>query len=231
VLDARTETPTVCITLTTHDPDLPPSVYRDGSAYVFKALRRRFGRVEYFGAIEFTTGRSERSGGRRRIHGHYLVKGIPADAILEAERIVRDCWSATTGAIVVEVAALVSPGAALGYLGLHHRKPSQSPPAEWRGMTERSSRGYWSRPIAELRAQASEELAVEAIAHVEGLSIEEAAIAYALRDPCRVIEVREYANREIVEPMGEFVPMAAVGGSMSLDELRTLMLPGEGVTT
>jgi hypothetical protein len=231
VLDARIETPTVCITLTTHDPDLPASVYRDGSAVLFKRLRRLYGRVEYFGAIEFTTGRSVTSGGRRRMHGHYLVKGLPADRVLEVERIVRETWAESTGAIIVEVAALVSPGAALGYLGLHHRKPSQSPPAEWRGMTERSSRGYWSKPIAELRAQASQELAIESIAHVEGLSIEEAAIAYALRDPCRVIEVREYANRGIVEPMGEFVPMAAVGGSMTMAELRTLMLPGEGVNT
>jgi hypothetical protein len=203
VLDARESTPGVCITLTTHDADLPASVYRDGSAVLWRRLRARFGRVEYFGAIEFTTGRAARSGGRRRMHGHYLVKGLDGCDVLEVEQHVRDSWRRTTGAIVVEVAALISPGAALGYLGLHHRKPEQAPPAEWRGMTERASRGYWSRPIAELRAAARRELSIEALVWRTGLPPELAALEVDSREPGRLIGIRRLDDAAVVEPLGE----------------------------
>src|SRR3954447_6580649 len=58
VLDARQEAPRYCLTLTTQTPwqDLDPADYRRGSEAVFLRLRRLLGRVEYFGAIEFTTG-------------------------------------------------------------------------------------------------------------------------------------------------------------------------------
>jgi hypothetical protein len=204
VLDARIEAPTVCITLTTHDPDTSPATYRNGSARLFARLRRLYDRADYFGAIEFTTGRSERSGGRRRLHGHYLVKGLDPADVIEVERIVRESWRRSTGAWVVEVAALVSPGAALGYLGLHHRKPSQAPPAEWRGMTERSSRGYWSMPIAETRALARRELAAEAVAWRWDWPVELAALEVAGRAPGRLIDVRSLGDADVVEPMGEF---------------------------
>jgi hypothetical protein len=204
VLDARVAAPEVCITLTTADPELPPSVYRDGSAVLFRRLRRLLGPVEYFGAIEFTSGHAERSGGLRRLHGHYLTKGIDPAAVLEVEAVTRDTWERCTGAFVVEVAALLSPGAALGYLGLHHRKPSQAPPVEWRGMTERASRGYWSSPIAELRQRARAELAAEAHAWRTGLPVEVAALEVAVREPGRLIEVRQLADAGVLEPLGEF---------------------------
>jgi hypothetical protein len=204
VLDARAEAPTVCITLTTHDPDTAAAVYRNGSARLFARLRRLYGRAEYFGAIEFTTGKAERSGGHRRLHGHYLAKGLPSESVLDVEAVVRDSWKRSTGAWRIEVAALVSPGAALGYLGLHHRKPSQAPPAEWRGMTERSSLGYWSRPIADVRAEARAELAAEAHAWRTGLPIEVARLEVAARQAGRLVEVRTLGDAAVVEPMGEF---------------------------
>jgi hypothetical protein len=198
-MDAEVSAPDVCITLTTRDPDLPARVYRDGSAVLFRRLRRRFGRVDYFGAIEFTTGRGSRSGGLRRLHGHYLTKGLGAVDPLEVEHLTRDTWRETTGAFVVEVAHLVTPGAALGYLGLHHRKPEQAPPAEWRGMTERASRGYFHRPVAELRAAARFELAAEAHAYATGLPLELARIEVANREPAELVEVRDGL---VIEPVG-----------------------------
>jgi len=206
VLDARDDPPTTCLTLTTRHAweDLDPEFYRRGSENVFRRLRRLYGPVEYFGAIEFTTGKAERSGGRRRLHGHYLVKGLAEQDVIDVERVVRETWERSIGAWRVEVARLVSPGAALGYLALHHRKPEQSPPAAWRGMTERSSKGYWSRPIADLRQQAQAELAAESLAWAKGLSVEEAAIAIALRDEPRLIEVRSLNGSAVVEPLGEF---------------------------
>jgi hypothetical protein len=201
VLDARESMPTHCLTLTTRTPweQLDADTYRRGSQYVMQRLRRHLGRVEYFGAIEFTTGRSATAGGRRRLHGHYLLK-IPDAAIvdvLDVEQLVRETWQQVTGAWVVEVAALVSPGAALGYLGLHHRKPSQAPPAGWRGMTERASRGYWSRPIAQLRADARTELAAEALAARTGITRELALLELAARAPGRLIDTAKHPDAQL----------------------------------
>jgi len=204
VLDARENAPGYCVTLTTHDPATTPATYRDGSAVLFRRLRSTFGRVEYFGAIEFTTGTATLSGGHRRLHGHYLLKSERLD-VIDVERVVRDSWKRTTGAYVVEVAELVSPGAALGYLGLHHRKPSQAPPREWRGMTERASKAYWSTPIAELRARARQELAAEAHAWRTGLPLELAALEVASRGEGRLMEVRTLDDAAVLEPMGELL--------------------------
>lgn len=212
VLDARQEMPTHCLTLTTQKPwqELEPAEYRQASAAVFQRLRRRYGAVEYFGAIEFTTGHARRSGGHRRLHGHYLLKfrGGASDGgtridVVETEALIRETWQRSTGAYVVELAELVTPGAALGYLGLHHRKPSQAPPAPWIGKTERASLGYWSRPIAELREQARRELAVEAIAHRHELPLEVAELELALRGGGRLIDTRQRHGATLRESLGE----------------------------
>jgi hypothetical protein len=203
VLDAREDPPSICITLTTHDPCTTPATYRDGSAVLFRRLRSKFGPLEYFGAIEFTRGTAALSGGHRRIHGHYLGKPKERVDVLQVEDVVRESWKRTTGAYVVEVAELISPGAALGYLGLHHRKPSQAPPIEWRGMTERASRGYWSMPIAELRERARQELAAEAHAWRTGLPLELAALEVASRGGGRLMEVRQLGDAAVLEPRGE----------------------------
>lgn len=178
------------MTLTTHDPDTPPEVYRHASHMVWKRLRRLYGRVDYFGFIEFTTGLSERSGGHRRMHGHYLVKFRDLDApdVIAVELLVRETWQAVTGAYVIEVAQLVTPGAAMAYLSLHHQKPQQAPPSGWRGMRSRPSRGYFSVPVWKLRQQAREELAIEAIAWFNGITEVEAALVYYLPGIHELIE-------------------------------------------
>lgn len=176
--DAESDPPAYAITLTTRDPSTSPATYRDASRNVWRRLRRRYGIVEYFGFIEFTTGRARASGGHRRMHGHYLVK-VP-DAVpdvLEAERLVRETWQQTTGAYVIEVAQLVTPGAAMAYLSLHHQKPQQKPPPGWSGMRSRPSRGYFKRPLSELREECRWELAVEAVIHNRGCSRAEAEVA------------------------------------------------------
>jgi hypothetical protein len=179
--------------------DLPAGleVARSASAAPLRARRVLRG-------DEFTTGDGRRSGRRRRLHGHYLVKGLPADQAAAIEALTRETWAAITGAWVVEAAPLASPGAALAYLGLHHRKPQQAPPAEWRGMTDRPSKRYWHRPIAELRALARAELAVEAHAHRTGLPLELAAAEVAAREPARLLEVRRLGDGALLEPLGEF---------------------------
>jgi hypothetical protein len=207
VLDAREEPPTHALTLTTAMPweQLDPAVYRKGAAALFKRLRRRFGRCEYFGMVEFTTGEAETSGGFRRMHSHNLLKVGKEFDVIEVERVVRETWQKVTGAYIVEVAALVSPGAALGYLALHHRKPEQAAPKGWRGMVERHSLGYFHRPVAELREQARHELRVEAIAHAKGITLELAALELAASPEPVLWKVREPINGgAVIVPVGEF---------------------------
>jgi hypothetical protein len=231
-LDARDgEQPTLAITLTTHQPweQLDPGAYRRASSQLWRALRARYGRVEYVGLIEFTTGRSERSGGHRRMHGHYLVKGIAGDQVLDVEQLVREVWSRCTGAYVVEVSELRSAGGAIAYMGLHHRKPEQAAPEGWRGMRLRASQprggkgGYWHVPIAELREQARRHLAIRTRRwrlEQDGASPEWAAIAAQLdvdaqREAIRehgvdVVAVREPAGAAaVVVPLGPLEPREA----------------------
>lgn len=182
MIDARADPPTHAVTLTTRDPDTPGEVYKAASRAVWKRLRRQGWPVRYFGSIEWTTGLGALSGGLRRMHGHYLTKGLDDGDERLIEGLIRETWEASTtaagyGAWVVEVARLVVPGAAIHYLNLHHRKPAQRPSDGWRGMIERASQGehrYWSQPVAELRELARLELKAEAIAWASGLTGEDA---------------------------------------------------------
>jgi hypothetical protein len=165
--------------------------------------------------VEFTTGRAKRSGGYRRLHGHHLVKGLPAADALRIEIVCREVMNRALAAPVVEVAALRSPGAAIGYLGLHHRKPQQAPPPGWRGMIERHSTGYFTLPVAELREQARRELRAEAIVWKRGvppglaaIEVEREARRWKEHRP-RLVRVRRRGEGGLVEPVGEIEPRDA----------------------
>jgi hypothetical protein len=207
LLDARADCPTHVATFTTVDPLTSPETFRIAMKNVARRLRRHVGRMEYFGSVEFTTGEAPTSGGHRRQHVHALLKFRDVAAaeldVVECERLAAESWERTTGAWRAEIAALVSPGASIAYLGLHHRKASQAPPAAWRGMTERASLRYWSTPIAELRVRARAELAAEAHAWRTGMPVEMAALEVAARDAPRLIEVKRLGDATVVEPMGE----------------------------
>jgi hypothetical protein len=84
-LDALVEAPTYAITLTTRHPVWDGERYREGKAQLMRRLRAEFGRVEALEFIEQTTGKAPRSGGRRRGHGHNLIKGIPLGCTLELD--------------------------------------------------------------------------------------------------------------------------------------------------
>jgi len=209
LLDALVDPPTHGITLTTLDPFTTPETFREGVRMVVQRLRRRYGRqVEYYGSVEFTTGEAETSGGWRRIHQHMVAKGLQGVDVLEGERLVRETWEAATGAKVVEVAELLTPGGAIGYLALHHRKPGQAPPEGWRGMVERPSRGYFHRPIAELRTEAKAQLRVEAIAWREGISVELAGLEVATESGEWELERFEETAGGLLIPWGS-VPVKA----------------------
>jgi len=174
VNDALLDPPGHVLTLTTHDPSTTSASFGRGVQSVTQRLRRMTrattGRYEYFLKVEFTTGGSATSGGHRRIHAHLVAKGLDGLDVLELEAAVRQTWRAVTGAFVVEVAEMVTPAAALHYLGLHHGKLSQQPPLDWRGQTERFSAGYLRGTVPANRRQAEDELWAESLAYSTGLS-------------------------------------------------------------
>jgi hypothetical protein len=161
-LDAESDTgrrPTVGITLTTKDP-LTDGQLRIYTASFWRAFRQRWGRVEYCGFVEWTTGKARRAGGVRRTHVHYLVKDLRPDVELaDVEAWVRVEWKKLAGAWVVEARELRTPAGAIAYLALHHQKREQAPPRGWSGKRLRPSKGYFNRPVRELRSEARLRLA------------------------------------------------------------------------
>jgi len=209
LLDALVDAPTHGITLTTLDPFTTPETFREGVHSVVRRLRRVYGRqVEYYGSVEFTRGTTETSGGYRRIHQHMVNKGLQGVDVLEVESLVRETWQGVTGAKVVEVAELLTPGGAIGYLAMHHRKPGQAPPEGWRGMVERPSRGYFHRPVAELRLEARAQLRAEALAWREGITVELAQLEVAAESGEWVLERFEKTTGGLLIPWGD-VPITA----------------------
>lgn len=203
MLDAAIAPPTHVMTLTTHDAERGVESFKRGMKMVFNRRDglRRWWDVEYFAKVEFTTGRAAKSGGERRMHCHCCLKGLEDAELLNVERITRERWEAATGAFVVEVAEMRVPAAALHYLGLHHAKASQIPPASWRGMAERASRGYWSRPIAELRAEARSQLWAESLAWSSGLELDDARLL--VDGQIARQELRRSENRALREALRE----------------------------
>ena len=132
------------LTLTSRDPVTDAGAYRDACAVFWRAFRRTWGHVEYCGFIEWTTGEGPRSGGHRRMHSHWLVKGLAADDVAAVEAWVSVEWAKLTGAWVVQLAELRTVGGVVGYLALHHEKLSQAPPEGWGGRRLRPSRGYFA---------------------------------------------------------------------------------------
>lgn len=148
--------PTLGVTLTTVDPQTAMPAFRRDVEKVVKALRRREPDVEYLGMVEFTTGRSARSGGFRRVHQHLLLRGVLPSVAPDLENVLRRVWEARTGANRVEARELRTPAGATAYLIHHHRKRDQAPPAGWSGKRMRPSRGYYGQPVGELRVEARE---------------------------------------------------------------------------
>jgi hypothetical protein len=171
--------PEIGLTTTTHRPDFEWDLLRECEHNLWRWLRRQYGRqVAYCGFLEWTTGRSWRSSGRRFPHLHHLVKGIPRAELRELEREISTRWrDYTGGAWRVDCRPLYTPMGAIAYLVLHHHKQEQGPPSGTKHVKRlRPSRNYMSRPIAELRVQARELLRDERLYAelVEALNIDRA---------------------------------------------------------
>jgi hypothetical protein len=174
--DAEICLPEVGFTLTTKAAHTAPARFRQDVAWAFKSLRREpWARdARYLGQIEFTTGEGKRSGGARRIHQHGLLKDVDRSRSADAGEVLRRAWLPRTGAHRVEAHELHRPAGAIAYLVNHHAKTAQRPPAGWSGKRLRPSKGYYERPITELREEARAYLADKRTrAAVERLLLEE----------------------------------------------------------
>lgn len=151
-VDAQLQLPRVCSTFTTRDP-IRPARLREVSAQILRLVRSEVPAARPIHILEFTTGDSATSGGRRRPHLHSLWKGIdPEDAPLVAG-CATHVLERASGAWRQDVGEIRSPGGVVSYVARHHLKESQAPPISW-GPTRRirPSKGYYSLPAPELRA-------------------------------------------------------------------------------
>jgi len=216
-----THAPDGVMTLTTQDPSAAyvPDLFTKAVEQVIRAIRRRFPELEYLGFIEFTTGVGPKSGGMRRIHAHIFFRG--ASAIALVEDVARSVWCERMPGTRPErqtVEPIRTPEAMFRYLAAHHLKPSQAPPADWWGKRVRPSRGWWVRPVAELRLEAREAVAFERrvwrARNELGVSADPALIAAYVQDLEAsakgewVLWRTHTTERGTVVPVGPFTPPA-----------------------
>jgi hypothetical protein len=199
------------LTLTSREPNTDSGAYRTACSSFWRAFRKRWGYVEYCGFIEWTTGEGPRSGGRRRMHSHWLIKGLDAGDLAAIEEWVSVEWSKLTGAWVVQLAELRTVGGVVGYLALHHEKLSQAPPRGWKGRRLRPSAGYFGASGAVRRERAVAWLR-ERRMRAEGAD-DGALLAVALQPAPRVVWGRTEAEKAsasiLARPGSHFGSLAA----------------------
>ena len=159
--------PADVLTLTSKEALVTSEDYRRACKTFWAAFRRRWGHVEYCGFVEWTTGEAPRSGGVRRLHSHWLIKGLADELDRDQVQAWASAeWKKLTGAWVVQVARLKSVGGVVSYLALHHEKMEQRPPAGWTGRRLRPSKGYFVESGADRRDRARHWLAARAASRV-----------------------------------------------------------------
>lgn len=153
--------PTSYLVLTQPAADRDPRSYYESRNQLQRALRSQLDGYEAAWLVEFTTGRAETSGGLRRPHFNALLKGVRTDdQTLLVRQVVEDVWCRRQEASLAAqyVAPVQEIGGLARYLALHFAKPSQSPPAGWRGHRFRATRGYLWLPTPQARKLAKESL-------------------------------------------------------------------------
>ena len=140
--------PVVWLVLSTGTDDLDPATFYAARKHLVKALRREFPdrSIEWAALVEFTTGYSKQSGGRRFPHWNVLLKGVGEDDMPRIKAVVDRVWCGRPEFKALpkgqHVGTVYSAGGLMRYLALHFQKESQSPPKGWRGHRFLKSRGY-----------------------------------------------------------------------------------------
>jgi hypothetical protein len=209
-LDAADSMPTLGVTLTTRDPGFDLGRFREATAQLHRGLRKGWPELQYLGFLEWTSGKHTPG---RRPHMHELVKHVTPAEALDVELYVAQHWERMTGAWIVEARPLRTPAGAIAYLTHHHHKKEQAPPPGFTGKRMRPSKGYFVRPVAELRNEAREMLsdkrlrravvaAMDESASPDELSAAVVAAKESLRD-CPPVLVRVHERLDINRSTGE----------------------------
>jgi hypothetical protein len=141
--------PGVLVVLTTRTATLEMAEFARAKELWLRALRRRWPDLQSAWCIEFTTGYADRSGGERRPHWNYLLKGVGPGDVPEIRRLVNRIWCAHVDAepAAQHVGLLYDAGGLIGYISNHFQKASQRPPKGFRGHRFGCSRGYFGPGI------------------------------------------------------------------------------------
>lgn len=157
-LDALEYAPTFLVVLTAREFLTRPATYKHLD-HLRRVLRRRWPHVEWAVLVEFQR--------RGALHLNLLVKGIPAEAETALGGLVEGFWCSRVDAEpwCQSVTSVYDGGGVIRYLAHHFNKPSQAPPAGWRGHRFSCTRGYLVRPAAEMREEAKRSLRMKRALH------------------------------------------------------------------
>jgi hypothetical protein len=153
------DAPTALLVTNTRTATLDMDAFREARRQLVRACRHRWPAFQYAYQVEYTTGYGPRSGGQRRPHWNWLVKGVPDDQVDELRELVRVAWCKHADAEPRQqyAEALRSPVAALKYVVKHFSKTDQRPPEGFRGQRFNASRGYFGAiTVTTARARARE---------------------------------------------------------------------------
>lgn len=209
-LDATSDAPTLFCVLTTRDPNMDGAAVRAALQAATRSVRGRWPGFQYACFVEFTTGLSVWSGGRRRVHLNLLVKGVPpADADELRDRLLAS-WGKATGTDQLHVGSIYAAEGLVRYvtnLALHVMKDGQKPPPSYRGHLVRWTRGYFADGATEAREQARYSLRVKRVVHRLGPEVGPELVALELDQIAAtgwsLVEVRRLAGSPVIEPVGE----------------------------
>jgi hypothetical protein len=179
--------PAVWLVVGTGTDVADPAHFYAARKHLVKALRRAFPdrSIEWAALVEFTTGYSAQSGGRRFPHWNILLKGVqPADLPVVRD-VVDRVWCGRpefkASPEAQHVGTVSEAGGLMRYIALHFQKESQAPPKGWRGHRFLKSRGYlWTdttaaREAAKQSLRLKRELRKAIAAGLDGQAADDAA--------------------------------------------------------
>jgi len=137
---------------------LPDWELRETTAQFVRRVRRSVAPgFQYAWCREWTTGRAARSGGARRTHYHWSLKGVEREHQAALSRAASEVWGRRSGGYICGVQPCwdaAGIGRYMASLVGHHLKAAQAPPPGWEGRRVGTSKGYYALPARELRARA-----------------------------------------------------------------------------
>lgn len=204
--------PTVWVVLTARNHLTRPEFNRH-LRRVRESLQRKGWTFEWFVEIEFQR--------RGALHANLLVKGVYGDECERFREALVTAWCSRPGVDALPVAqwaeAVADPIAVTRYTAkmlAHGLKYEQSPPIGWKGHRTSHTRGYFGRPMWQVRAEAAASLALKRAlwrAEQQGLAPAEAQVVAEL-DVLRAAQVRWECVVLSVDEAGELLRVRPLRG-------------------